>query len=255
MAGLNMEIFFAVLRWVHVLAGAFGLVLFWVPIFSRKGSQLHKQFGRGFIWCVNIIGVSALVSVSLRLGMMAINGQAFSQQPMAGFLVFLGYLGLNVLISAWYMRHVVINQRDLAGLGRPLAWLGVALCGASSVGLLATAVLLPSKASMVMYMLSPVGILNMWSMRRHLRAPMREPKAWFYEHMGQGIGLGIAFHTAFFVFGAQSVFSQWLSGFWGVLPWIAPVAIGVTANVLWERAYRRRFAGVQRHAAIQAVPT
>ena len=244
-----METFLVGLRWVHVLAGAVGLVLFWVPIFSRKGSPLHKQFGRGFLWCVNIIGVSALVSVTVNLLLPALQGRAVSQLPMFGFLLFLGYLGISVLISGWYMRHVVLNKQNMTGLRRPLAWACVWLSGASSVLLLAVAIGLPSKASAVMLALSPIGFLNMWSMRRHLLSPQREAKAWFYEHMGQGIGLGIAFHTAFFVFGARSVLSVWLDGAWGVLPWIAPAVIGITANVLWERAYRRRFAGTAVNTA------
>ena len=41
------------------------------------------------------------------------------------------------------------------------------------------------------------------------------------------IGGGIAFHTAFAVFGAQRLWDYELSGFLGVLPWILPALIGI----------------------------
>ena len=30
---------------VHVTTGAVGLVLFWIPVFGKKGSQTHRKFG------------------------------------------------------------------------------------------------------------------------------------------------------------------------------------------------------------------
>lgn len=237
-----MENFLAALRGVHVLAGALGLLLFWLPILSRKGSPLHKRCGRWFLWCVNVIGVSALVSVGLRLGGAWYAGNAPTQQPVFGFLVFLAYLAVAVLVGGWYMRHVVLHKQDVAGLRRPLAWLMAVISLFSSVALILIALTLPSNASLLMFALSPIGLLNAWGMQRHLRFPHREPRAWFYEHMGQALGLGIAFHAAFFVFGARSVFGQWLTGFWGMLPWLAPVVIGVAANMIWERYYRRKAA-------------
>lgn len=239
-----METFFIALRWLHVLAGAVGLVLFWVPVFSRKGSPLHRRFGRWFLGCVNVIGVSSVVSVSSHLAYAHWQGEDISRLPMFGFLMFLGYLGLNVLISAWWLRHVLINKQDLVALRRPLAWALALVALLASIGLLVVAVTVPSPARVIMFALSPIGLVNFWTMRRHLLAPEREARAWFFEHMGHALGLGIAFHAAFFVFGARSVFSQWLVGFWGLLPWLAPVVIGVLANLVWERYYRRQWASV-----------
>lgn len=242
MKGFMMELVMEVLRYAHVIAGACGLLLFWLPIFSRKGAPLHRRAGRYFLFCVYVIGLTSLVSVGLRLGTELMQGRSPSAMPLFGFLVLLAYLGVTVLVSAWYMRHVLRHKTALQGLRRPMAWALVAVSAASSVVLLAVAIGLPSSANVLLYALSPLGLINSWTMRRHLRQPEREPRAWFFEHMGHGIGLGIAFHAAFFVFGARTVFDQWLVGFWGVLPWLAPVLIGVTANILWERHYRRRWA-------------
>ncbi|MFZ5841302.1 MAG: hypothetical protein ACOY3E_00250 [Pseudomonadota bacterium] len=239
-----MELLMELLRHVHVLAGALGLLLFWLPIFSRKGSPLHRRAGRYFLWCVYLIGSTSLLSVSVRFGSELAHGRTPTALPLFGFMVLLAYLGVTVLVGAWYMRHVLIQKHDLAGLRRPLAWWLIGLSALSSAVLFAVAWSVPSSANVLLYALSPLGLLNSWTMSRHLRRPDREPRAWFFEHMGHGIGLGIAFHAAFFVFGARVVFAQWLVGFWGLLPWLAPVVIGVTANMLWERYYRRRWAQV-----------
>lgn len=235
-----METLLLVIRWTHIVAGAAGLLLFWVPIFSRKGAATHKRFGRGFLWAVYTVGISSLLSVGLHLAQVAWQGHNLLNIRQFGFLMFLVYLAINVMISAWYMRHVLIHKRDLVGLRRPLTWALAGFALLSSLALILLAMRLPSSASVVMYALSPIGLLNAWSMQRHLRFPNREPRAWFYEHMGQGIGIGIAFHTAFIVVGARTVLDQWLVGMWGVLPWVAPAVIGITANILWERYYRLR---------------
>ncbi|NQD38272.1 hypothetical protein HPT27_14690 [Permianibacter sp. IMCC34836] len=242
------------LRWLHILAGAIGLVLFWVPIFSRKGSPVHKRFGQGFLWCVNIIGVTALTSVSLHLGVAAMQDQPLWATPKFGLLVFLGYLGITVLTGAWYMRHVLIHKRDPAALRRPLAWALMALAFVSSTVLILIALTIPGTVKIILLSLSPIGYLTTFNMQRHLRRPDREPKAWFYEHMAQGVGLGIAFHTAFLVFGARSVFAHWLTGNWAVLPWVAPVVVGIALSYWWEQRYRRADQARQQAMAGQALP-
>ena len=55
------------------------------------------------------------------------------------------------------------------------------------------------------------------------------------------IGAGIAFHTAFAVFGSSRLFDIGLTGWIAVIPWVLPAAIGIPATILWTRHYRRKF--------------
>ena len=55
------------------------------------------------------------------------------------------------------------------------------------------------------------------------------------------IGGGIAFHTAFAVFGMNQLFNLGLSGWLAVVPWILPAMIGIPATALWTRHYQRKF--------------
>ncbi|MCE2540754.1 MAG: DUF2306 domain-containing protein, partial [Acidobacteria bacterium] len=55
------------------------------------------------------------------------------------------------------------------------------------------------------------------------------------------LGGGIAFHTAFIVFGAQRVWAYELAGPLAIVPWILPTVVGIPAIVVWTRYYRRKF--------------
>ncbi len=247
MGSVVLEVVMRLVRGAHVLAGAIGLALFWVPVLSRKGGATHRQFGGLFLICAKVIGWTGLASVALHLLRLIGSGRDPLAHPLFGFLVFLGYLACNVLVSAWYMRHVLINKQDLAGLRRPLAKGLAVLSLLASLLVVGIALVAGGKAQMLLLALSPLGVLNAWGISRHLRRPDREPRAWFFEHMGHGIGLGIAFHTAFLVFGAREMLGQWLQGGWGVAVWILPVVIGVSINRLLESRYRQRFLSLAAH--------
>ena len=89
--------------------------------------------------------------------------------------------------------------------------------------------------------LSPIGIFTGLSMLQLMRHPGKERMGWFYSHMGSMLGGGIAFHTAFAVFGAQRLWGYSFDGALGILPWILPTLIGVPGIVLGTRYYRRKF--------------
>ena len=78
-------------------------------------------------------------------------------------------------------------------------------------------------------------------MLHYMRREPNNRMAWFYEHIGAILGAGIAFHTAFAVFGASRLFEFRLPGAWQVVPWILPALVGIPAIVLTTRHYRRKF--------------
>ena len=56
------------------------------------------------------------------------------------------------------------------------------------------------------------------------------------------LGAGIAFHTAFIVFGARQWFALKLfGGPTALVPWVLPSAVGIPTISIWIRSYRRRF--------------
>ena len=72
----------------------------------------------------------------------------------------------------------------------------------------------------ILISLSPIGVLAGLGILRFRRQPSITPMSWWYAHMTAILGAGIAFHTAFFVFGAARYLT--LPGLAQVVPWVAP---------------------------------
>jgi hypothetical protein len=56
-----MYLLFKSLIAVHILFGAVGLLSFWIPVFSRKGSPAHRLWGRIFARCILVAGGIAIL--------------------------------------------------------------------------------------------------------------------------------------------------------------------------------------------------
>lgn len=236
-----MEWFMDTVRWTHVIAGFTGLAAFWVPIFSRKGGGRHRLFGRIFKYCAYVVLVAAMVSVAMHWSLALAEGESPSTSPAQfGFLLFLGYLAVVTLVSLRHGILVLQNKKDLSRLdtaiNRGLAWLSVL----SSIVMISYALYYRPSNMIILLALSPVGFGG-FGVLKAIRGRRQEKKAWFYEHMGAMLGTGIAFHTAFAVFGSSRLFDLGLEGWIAVIPWITPALIGIPANVIWTKYYMRKF--------------
>lgn len=237
-----MEALIDTLRWVHVAAGFTGLAAFWIPIFTHKGGRHHRLYGKVFKYCAYIVLGAAGVAITLNLGAALGRGVGPRDDPGGfSFAVFLGYLTVVTFIGLRHGVGVLQHKQGLESMDRPLdrmlAWLAIA----SSVALIAYALYYRPPMQIVLYALSPIGLGTGLGILKAIGGRRPERKAWFYEHMGAMIGTGIAFHTAFAVFGAARIFDLQLSGWLAIVPWIAPALIGIPAITLWTRHYRRRF--------------
>lgn len=237
-----LEILGTAARAVHVLFGVVGLAAFWIPVFARKGADLHVRAGKVFVWCAYIVLGAAAIALAFRTTGLLLNGITPEDQPaLFGFIVFLGYLTLVTWIVVRHGMALLRHKRDPASLATPfnvaLAWLSVA----ASVALIAYALIMDPPTRLLMYALSPIGFLNGLGILRYMRSAPPSAREWWYEHMGAMLGAGIAFHTAFAVFGINQMFEINLAGWVAVIPWVAPAAIGVPATAIWTRYYRRKF--------------
>lgn len=237
-----MELLMDGIRWLHVVAGFTGLAAFWVPIFAHKGGVNHRKFGKVFKYCAYVVLFGAMASVTLHLADGLARGVGPSERPAAyGFLFFLGYLALVTFIGMRHGLQVLENRPNLGNMNNPLnramAWLAIA----SSVVLIAYTLYYRPPNQIILFALSPIGLGAGRDILKAIRGRRTERKAWFYEHMGAMIGTGIAFHTAFAVFGFSRLFNLGLEGIAAVIPWIMPALIGIPATLIWTRHYQRKF--------------
>ena len=111
----------------------------------------------------------------------------------------------------------------------------------ASTGLILYALILAPPNKILLLALSPIGFTCGFGNLAYMRSDPVPKRAWMYEHLGAMLGSGIAFHTAFAVFGSTRLFDIGLTGWVAIIPWIAPTAIGIPAIFLWTRHYRLKY--------------
>ncbi len=234
----------------HVATGFVGLAAFWIPIFARKGGRLHVQAGRVYAYCAYVVTLSAVTVSAGRIVSYQVQGIGLAERPdLYGFALFLGYLGVVTFATVRQAMRVVATRRTPEKLRTPfhegLAWASIA----GSVIVIAYALGVWSDLSPILLGLSPIGLFTGPGMLRLMRNPGARHMGWFYSHLGSMLGGGIAFHTAFAVFGAQRFWAYELTGPFAIVPWILPTLVGIPAIIIWTRHYRRKFGPAASAAA------
>lgn len=237
-----MDLFIESIRWIHVTAGFVGLSAFWVPILTRKGGANHRLFGKVFKYCAYIVLGGAMISVAVHTGTGLAEGAGPRKTPGSfAFLTFLGYLALVTYVGLRHGLAVLENKRDLSAMNlaanRFMAWLAIT----ASTALIIYSIYFKPPNMVILFALSPIGFGIGSGILKAIKGRRPEKRAWFYEHMGSMIGTGIAFHTAFAVFGLSRIYDLGLTGFASVIPWILPALIGIPGTFIWTRYYMRKF--------------
>ena len=241
-------------RWSHIILGFTGLLAFWFPVVARKGGRLHRIAGQVFVWCGYGVTATAALSVTLVTAMIIQRDAVATNLQTLAQLLFLGYLAWVTFVSVRYAVGVLATKKDPTLLAtaefRFLAWSSIAASGM----LIAYAALVPTDWSLLLFVLSPIGIATGMPILKYMRGGFASSRQWFYEHMSATLGAGIAFHTAFAVFGAARLFSLPSTGMLSILPWILPTLIGVPGQILWKRHYQRKFGELPARSAIAGEP-
>lgn len=237
-----MEMLGDIVRLTHVAFGFVGLAAFWVPVFAKKGGVNHVRLGRIFVVCAYVVLAGAALALILRLLSNVADGIGPREQPaLYAFIVFLGYLTLVTFVIVRHGTGVLRHKRDPASLNTKTNTLLAYLSIVASLFIVGYALVMQPPNAILLYALSPIGFGVGFGNLRYMRSAAPSPREWMYEHLGAMLGAGIAFHTAFAVFGASRLFELGLSGWLQVIPWVLPAAVGIPATAIWTRHYRRRF--------------
>lgn len=249
------------LRWLHVLFGFVGLAVFWAPLVLKKGGANHIRAGRIFVWCALVVGFSAAFSSAWALlSPMSFLGAATAHpKQVRFFFAILGVLSLALIEGAFSGIDAVRLRRTPERIHSTRAKILYAAKGLAALALTLSGVCQLAAGGGGLYWihlgLGALFLADAFDSRRKARNPLPTPMAWWYRHMEQMIGCGIAFHTAFFVFGAGRLFNLSLEGPMALLPWVMPAAIGLPAIAIWIRRYKRRFGELTpRHVAATPQP-
>jgi hypothetical protein len=224
------------LRVVHIAAGGIGLVSMFVPLATKKGSPIHRRFGKVFAISMIVAGVAGVAMSAAQL----VVPTAFDASPDLVRIngLFLGTIGLLMLGAVQQM------LRSLARKRRPTAQptaLDVALPITSGVfgaitaitGLVVGGPLLVGFGALTTF--TAVGDL------RFVLRPLPTPKAWWYQHMQGAMIAIISAVTAFTVFGGRRWLAELVPAQMGWTLWVAPSLVLVPLFSIWTAKWRRRF--------------
>lgn len=239
--------------YLHIAVGACALLLFWVPVFTRKGNLDHKRFGRIFGYAMYTVAGSGLVMSGLDLAFpLAMHAEGLDLnaeertaaiRQVREFALFLLSLSILVLTSTRHGWLVIRHKDDREALRTPSL---VGLNGLlAAVGALLLVVGIQTGTILFMIFGGFQVISGLGNLRYIYRAEI-QPKQWWTEHLGGLIGSGVGAYTAFAVFGGRRLFEElFASNFdsFAIFLWIGPSVIGVIATTLTTRYYRKQFSG------------
>jgi hypothetical protein len=227
-----MESLSNIITFAHVLAGFSALIVFWVPAFTRKGGVNHRRVGNWYVKLMWAVVATALI--------LSLKNVLIGRTQMA---IFLGFLALLTAKPLWLGIAILDNKRTLSlAYRQATVWLS-AVVTIAGVSLIVYGVSLGGKGNAtLMFVFGGLGVssvFDLWggiraSMNKTLSAVQPRPE-WMKEHISNMGVSGIAAHTAFLAFGANSLLPQSYvgQGGLGLAAWISPTIIGVIA-IRWS---------------------
>ena len=213
-----IDTLFKSVLWIHIPFGFISLLLFWIPVITRKGSKTHKKVGKYYYISMWIVLGSAII-----LSIFNVFYKNYNQA------IFLGYLSIITSYPLWYSHAILFEKKTWSSryfLIRKMSTALIGLCGLAL--LLVGAIYLKGKGvGTVMIFFGVLGIpaFREWNYSKE-KAQQKEKK--LLMHIRGTITSGIAAHTAFLVFGSNQMLSQLIPVNLQFLPWILPTILGIT---------------------------
>jgi hypothetical protein len=201
--------------YLHIAVGSCALLLFWVPMFTKKGNLDHKRFGRYFAGAMYTVAFSGIVMSSLDLlfpiAMHAADAELSPEAEISAiaqireFGLFLFSLSILVLTSTRHGWLTILHKEDRTALRHPthLFLNGLLI----TVG--AILLIVGINTSTILFMIfGPLQIGGGIGNLRYIFRKELRPKEWWLQHLNGLIGSVIGAYTAFAVFGGRRFFRR-----------------------------------------------
>ena len=227
-----MEALYQTVFIVHAMVATLGLIIFYIPVFSRKGGNRHKNVGRYYVNAMRVTAYSGLLmSACLWLDPLGIKlpppGLTTQQlalriQDIQEAAYFFSMLGLLILVSVNQAVAVLRVKQENWRLrnARHLMLPCVVLIYSTVMLVRGTMLLAPISIAFSLLCLMVSSRAIYYSFNTNL-----QPREWVGDHMGGMLGSGLGAHIAFMLNGGQRLFSEYMVGNMLAL-WILPLLIG-----------------------------
>lgn len=246
---------FHILVICHIITGAVGLVIFWVPIFTQKGGSLHVRLGKVFVLSMLVTGFVAIgISTATLLAPVAthpdpaLNGDAALIRGIFGWMM--QYLAILTINLAWFGWLAGRNKRDHEKNREWRNWTLQVVLTITAANCLIQGIVI---GQVLMIGISFVGFATVFTNCLFLFKKTPGPFTWQLEHIKALVGAGISVYTAFLAFGAVRLMPEVALN---PLLWAVPLVTGVSMIVYHQRKVRLRYSrtGKSRVNASPAMP-
>jgi hypothetical protein len=226
---------------LHVVAGATGLISFWVPIAARKGAAAHRRWGRIAARALAIAG-----SLAIAMALLSLYGPEQRLPMITDRVVFRGlfgwmmlYLGMLTICFADYglavVRHRATRHR-LRGVRYQIVFATTAVL-ALNCGSYGLAHGLP-----LMAMVAGIGLIAVGTQLAFIWRTTVDTSAYVREHFRALMGMGISAYTAFLSVGLIRLVPDHV---FNPLIWAIPSLVGVALIIRFTLKTTPRVAGVR----------
>ncbi len=243
LSGIHQFLFY-----LHVTCGAVGLVVFWLPMLSKKGSPFHKSFGKAFSYGMFAVSISGVIMsmmvlidpIAIRAPDTELDGQALQQLVERARRTSAFLLMLSLLVFA-NVKHslLVLNAKQDRQILKSYSHL------ASILLLLVTGIVIGyfgfSSGNTLFIIFSILCIVSSSNLFFYIFKKSIKKREWLIEHLGNIIGAGIGAYTAFFAFGGRRFLAEIFTGQLQVVPWILPGVVGGIAIAYLSKRYRVQY--------------
>jgi hypothetical protein len=210
-----MDYLIKTLTVTHIVAGFISLLLFWAPLFTKKGGVNHQRVGKRYVQLMWIV-VSTAVLLSIK-------NFSIGNSIMGAFL---GFLSLVTAKPLWYGIAILKQKKGVTKQFQRIQLVFSSCIVATSITLIGYGIALGGVgAALLMFIFGGLGLTEIPDFIQGIKrnAP---PAARLKNHIISMCTSGIAAYTAFLVFGANQVFNYALPGYWAIVPWVAPAIFG-----------------------------
>ncbi|MEL6253409.1 MAG: hypothetical protein AAFR87_15465 [Bacteroidota bacterium] len=224
-----MESFTKITTLSHVIVGFISLILFWLPVFTRKGGKLHRKIGNLYVYCMWFVVITAAI--------LSVKNVIIQEYNAAIFLGFLTFITGNPL---WYGVAILKNKKEPSLRFKQIHYsINIAIILFSITMITYALFNLSSGASILMMFFGMLGIASIPQLIRDYKSQM-EGKSWFKEHYVGMVTTGTAAYTAFLAFGGRQYLDGILTGYWQILPWILPTILTFVGLAFARRYYEKK---------------
>jgi uncharacterized membrane protein len=224
-----MEVF-SFFRWLHIIGGFTALLVFWIPIVTKKGGKIHNFIGWVYVWAMSIVSISAFY-----MGVYRVLWDEQANTERISFSWFLIFIAILSGASAWYgVRVLRFKARQIAH--RNMLDVGVSvllLASGITIGIYGIII----ESPLITYFPLLGIFLGTLQLSYWIRKPSKKMH-WLFEHFGGMIACCISTVTAFTVFGAPRLLHISSTN---LLLWLLPSFILVPVLIGFNIHYRKKY--------------